>query len=55
MIAYHKETIDKHNFFRDFSSIIVYERKDPVINECLAAILESQKIMQFSKFILSQN
>jgi hypothetical protein len=57
LVSYHKETISKSELTKSYSSEMLYEKKTEKveINDPLSVLLESQKVMDFSKFRINHN
>lgn len=54
MISYHLEQLTEEQYLREFTGKQLWERQEQLCDE-LAILIESQKTMDFSKFLISMN
>jgi hypothetical protein len=50
-----RESITEKQYLKEYSSIVIYEKRQEELCEELLTLIESDKVMKFSKFQLSMN
>jgi len=56
MVSYHIEQITKSEYLSEFNSIVIYKKgKEEQTCEQMMILLESKKVIDFSKFNISMN